>query len=159
MDNTERVGLSGEGYWAEVCACGHALSRHALVGTEYCRCESYPGECPCSGGARVALLVFEGSAANGVATNTKFFRRQFRVDGDHPLNGGVRKTRDSGIDFEWAAVECDYCGQEWAEDFVAFWAGSDGEPSVELTEVTGRTLLLCGLCCVEMEWKASDGVS
>jgi len=150
--------MSSGPIWAEICACGHSISRHALVGTEYCRCESYPGECPCSGGSRVALLIVEvDGGGNGVKTNTKFFRRQFRVDGEHPLNGGVRKSRESGIDFEWAITDCDVCGQEWTEDFTAFWTGSDGEPAIEITEVTGRTLFLCGLCCVELEWKNESG--
>lgn len=146
-------------YWAEICACGHAVKHHALLGTDYCRCESYPGECPCSGGARVAVLVLEeAEKVSGTQTNTRFFKRQFHAGSEHPLNAGIRKARSGdGVSLEWAVSECDLCGNEWeiGEDFVAFWSDSEGEPQMvgEMHEVTGRTLLLCGLCCVELEWK------
>lgn len=145
-----------DGYWTEICACGHPVNRHVLTGTEYCRCESWPGECPCAGGSRVAILVREDIAnPSGVNTNSRFFRRRFSPDAVHPLTGGVEKTSREDVIFEWAVADCDMCGQDWNEMFYAYWADSEGKPQWKMTEVTGRTLLLCGICNSKFEWANS----
>lgn len=151
------MSLSGGGFYTEICACGHAVSRHTLVGTEYCRCENYPGECPCSGGARVALLVEENvERPSGTVTNARFFRRQFDARGEHPLNAGLKKIsalEDSSVSVEWAVTECDICGQDDCGDLVAYWVDSHGGILFEVTEMTGRTLLVCNGCVLDWMWE------
>ena len=148
-------------YWTDICACGHPISRHVLVGTEYCRCESYPGECPCSGGARVALRVREDvERPTGAKTNARFFRRRYMKKSPHPLNAGIKKIVEEdgyGPEFlEWAAEECDWCGEAYSaeEGLTAYWASRDGNPIVSPDEqVTGRTLLLCNGCVLDVLWE------
>lgn len=145
-------------HWIEICACGHPVSKHVLVGTEYCRCEAFPTDCPCAGGARIAVLAQEGSLPVKVGTSSaRFFKRRFRTDGPHPLNGAIEKSRAEGISMEWAVSECDICGEGLPDvdgHLSAYWTDSEGEPIVgEMHVVTGRTLLVCGLCEVELEWK------
>jgi hypothetical protein len=157
-NNSFGVEEQDSGFWSEVCACGHPVSRHTLVGTEYCRCESFPGECPCSGGVRVALLVQEdGGRVSASGSHARHFKRRFGVTMGHPLNGGISKTRGGGFEVQWTLEECDLCGEEWnvsEGDFTAYWTDSEGAPILgEMFVVTGRTLLVCGLCRVELEWK------
>lgn len=139
----------GTGFYTEICACGHPVSRHELADTEYARC-GLIGSCWCSGRVRVAARVEEKTErVNSVQSNARFFRRQFKFSGVHPLNGAINKSVDSGISVEWVAYECDLCGN-CSEDFVAYM-GLNGEPQIEVSEVTGETVLICGSCDNELK--------
>lgn len=157
MGNPVEPGAS-DTYWIDICACGHVVDRHTLLGTEYCRCENYPGECPCAGGARVALRVLEDvGLSKRLKLRSRFFRRQFHPASPHPLNAGVKKLEaELGTGFiEWAPEECDLCGSSYdvEEGLTAYWVGASGEAVVEVSEVTGRTLLVCNKCVLDILWE------
>lgn len=146
------------GGYTDICACGHPVGRHELVDTEYARCEML-GACFCSGWVHVAVRVIEDSErVNGVKSNARFFRRRFRLDGsaEHPLIGGIRKARENGIAVEWIAYECDRCGGAGSGDgFLAYMADveDEREPQIPVTEISGRTVLLCDACDNEVKEK------
>ncbi len=130
----------------EICACGHSLNRHELVGTEYVRCQKHPWKCYCTGDSRVVLLVNETlEKPSGSQTNGKYFRRTTGVGiSGHPFNGGLSRLIDEGISYEWAVDECEKCGlprEEW-EDLTAIHV--DGL-------VSGKHQVVCGICIFEIE--------
>lgn len=136
----------------EICVCGHSVDRHELAHTEYARCENQG--CWCEGGVRVAAIVAETRARpNATQTNSRYFRRQFRVSSPlrHPLTDGVRKTRDMGIPVSWVIESCDRCGNVWDGELSAYMANENGEAQVVVREVCGRTVLLCGICDTEVK--------
>ena len=128
----------------EICACGHPLSRHELVGTEYVRCQKHPWRCYCTGESRVVLLVNETlERPSGSQTNGKYFRRAVG-EKKHPLNSGLSRIQDIGIRYEWVVEECEKCGlprEEW-EDVTAIQV--DGL-------VSGKNQVVCGICIFEIE--------
>jgi len=151
--------MSSLEFFTDICACGHPASRHELAGTEYARC-GFMGSCWCSGGVRVAIRVKEDAErVNAVRSNAKFFRRHFKFEAgaEHPLMGGIRKSVDSGIEFQWVAYECDRCG-DGADSFVAYMAevDDDSEPQIEVHEVCGRTVLICQTCDNEVRESLSS---
>lgn len=159
-----RFGYGGGGDGG-ICSCGHPVAVHELLGTEYCRCNTFPGECQCSGGERAVLRVAEPKKRSGL---WRFFRRQPGVKRAHPLNAAIERVAREGVrpevggELEWLVEECDLCGEPWDGDFTAFWCGEGGVPvageklTVEglVAGWTRRSMLVCGLCCVELEWSA-----
>lgn len=130
----------------EICVCGHPMSRHELVGTEYVRCQKHPWKCFCTGESRTVLLVGESVARpSGSQTNGKYFRRitGTGVSG-HPFNAGLSRIIDEGISYEWTVDECERCGlprEPW-EDFTAIHMnGLSSE----------KHQVICGICKYEME--------
>ena len=150
----------------EICVCGHNVSRHTLVGTEYARCESYPGICYCSGGVRVAGGVMESVAhPSGTQTNSRFFRRQWYVGGESPLAGGIARSAENGISFVWKIGVCDLCGDERPSENVGY-VGLEGRGVFSWTakKPSDCVVVFCDLCRVEVEFeeegryvKADDG--
>lgn len=128
----------------EICVCGHPLSRHELVGTEYVRCQKHPWKCYCTGESRTVLLVTEEiEKPSGSQTVGKYFRRAIGAN-KHPLNAGIVRLIDLGISYEWTISECEKCGlprEEW-EDLTAIPV--DGLAS-------GKNLAVCGICIFEIE--------
>lgn len=159
MDYTEPNGLT-EDYWslpfdmlAEVCACGHPVSRHELVGTEYARCSSYPGKCYCSGGVRVAGAVIEDvEHPSGTKTNGRFFRRRWGVGRISPLIGGIEKASEGGVDFHWKIDKCDLCGESWSGSWGVGYLTLDGRGwfTWKANGVTDVETFVCGLCVEEI---------
>ena len=146
----------------EICVCGHNVSRHTLVGTEYARCESYPGMCYCSGGVRVAGGVLESvEHPSGTQTNTRFFRRQWYVGGESPLAGGIRRAEEAGIPFIWKVGVCDLCGDERDCSNVGY-VGLEGRGvfSWKAVRPTDMVVIFCDLCKVEVDFEeGGDGVT
>lgn len=133
----------------EICACGHPVSRHELVGTEYARCGAYPGKCYCSGGVRVAGAVLEDTASpSGSKTNGRFFRRRWKVGGVSPLVGGIAKALEGGGRFVWKIDKCDLCADSWAGDWGVGYLtlGGRGWFTWKAQGVTDVVAFVCGPC-------------
>lgn len=142
-------------FGVEVCACGHPVNKHTLVGTEYARCDGvFAGHhaCHCSGGVRAVYLVgiVEGTSSPGNRSG-KFFKRDYRVDAERggwfdTLNRAVEKTdMDSGQIGQWIPGDCDRCGNWWDGDFVGYATqerDSDGDLVLAVE-------LVCGICNFE----------
>lgn len=142
-------------YVADICVCGHPVSRHELAGTEYARCNSYPGICYCAGGVRVAGAVVESVLTpSGSQTNGRFFRRQWYIGGESPLAGGVAKASSSGVDFVWKIGRCDLCGEESSSENVGY-VGLEGRGVFSWTarKPTDLVVVFCELCRVEVEFE------
>jgi len=128
----------------EICACGHPLGRHELVGTEYVRCQKHLWKCYCTGDSRVVLLVNETlEKPSASQTNAKYFRR-VRKPGimGHPLNAGLSRIQELDVPYEWTIDECESCGLTRETDLTAIHV--DGI-------VSGKHQGVCGICIFEIE--------
>ena len=157
MDDSGRIEFWGcdPELLTEICVCGHNVSRHTLVGTEYARCESYPGICYCAGGVRVAGGVIESVLhPSGTQTNSRFFRRQWYIGGESPLVGGIAKAEENGVDFVWKIGVCDLCGEERDSRNVGY-VGLEGRGVFSWTakKPTDLVVVFCDLCRVEVEFE------
>lgn len=90
--------------WFKVCICGHPVSRHELVGTDYARCRLYSTTpCNCAEKARAVLEVEPG--------HTRSFQRKARgKERPHALDAGLAKAVERGAKFSWLTLTCDSCG-------------------------------------------------
>lgn len=138
---------------AEICSCGHPVSKHILWKTEYSRCEGvFTGShmCRCSGlYRRVAVEVELVGEWTGVGSRPgKFFRRDVRIDADRngwyeTFNRAIEKTmEDDTIAINWSVITCDNCSADWDGPFYAYarYVGEDKELFVEF---------VCGICNYE----------
>ena len=89
----------------EICACGHSLSKHELIGTEYSRCidftmvKQYP--CKCAGGEARAVVWTDKS---------QYFRRTSRGnDYPHALEGACQKALNDGAKVVLLIDKCELC--------------------------------------------------
>lgn len=140
----------------EVCVCGHPVSRHSHVGTDYSACKVWTGgkTCRCFGEVRAAVWVNETvESPNATESSARFFKRQFYIDKPevHALSGGVLKARSEGLEVVWAVDECDRCGGERNGDLIARYVSSTGKilRSGMVDDVPTRSILICTFC--EME--------
>lgn len=134
----------------DICICGHPVSRHTLVGTEYARCSTH-WHCYCEGGVRVAVRVEETvERPSGSQTNARFFRKISSVGGAHPLERGIEKLTAEGYSFQWAVDECDRCGVT-VDDIGAEFRGWTVIPQGG-AGIVKRSSLVCGFCVEELKW-------
>lgn len=132
-----------------ICSCGHAVSRHELLGTEYARC-SRLWSCYCSGiGSGVEALAVEETVEkpSGSQTNSKYFRRKCEPSrekniSDHPLNVGLKRCDELGIGYRWL-TGCTLCG-EWTE--LTAYPVVDGAVKIVLYGLVQESALLCEPC-------------
>lgn len=89
----------------EICACGHSLGKHELIGTEYSRCidfttvKKYP--CKCAGGEARAVVWTD---------KPLFFKWTSRgFDYPHALEGACQKALDSGAKVVLLIDKCELC--------------------------------------------------
>jgi hypothetical protein len=97
-----------KGSFNEICACGHSMSKHELVGTEYSRCIDFTTvkRCPCK---------CAGGEARAVVWTDKplFFKWTSRgFDYPHALEGACEKARSSGAEVLLMISDCEICGAE-----------------------------------------------
>lgn len=92
----------------EICACGHSMGVHELVGTEYSRCmdftmvKKFP--CKCAGGEARAVVWTDKS---------QYFRRTSRGNEyPHALEGACQKALESGAEVLLMISDCEMCGAE-----------------------------------------------
>lgn len=92
----------------EICACGHSLAKHELIGTEYSRCidftmvKKYP--CKCAGGEARAVVWTDKS---------QYFRRISRgSDYPHALESACEKALNDGAEVLLMISDCEICGAE-----------------------------------------------
>lgn len=125
----------------EICVCGHQMSRHELVGTEYVRCQKHPWKCYCSGESRAVLLVTEEiEKPSGSQTVGKYFRKT-HGNGRHPFNAGLARIIELGIEYEWIVDDCERCGLPRDGAFTAVNVGMSSE----------KNELICEICVFEAE--------
>lgn len=132
-----------------ICSCGHAVSRHELLGTEYARC-SRLWSCYCSGvGSGVGILAVEETVErpSGSQTNSKFFRRRWEPSrekeiSEHPLNVGLRRCDEEGVGYRWL-TGCTLCG-EWEE--LTAYPVVNGALSIALYGLAESSAVLCEAC-------------
>jgi hypothetical protein len=92
----------------EICACGHSLAKHELVGTEYSRCidfttvKNYP--CKCAGGEARAVVWTDKHL---------FFKRTARGNSyPHALEGACQKALNDGAKVVLLIDKCELCGAQ-----------------------------------------------
>lgn len=137
------------GNGVDICACGHAIHRHELTGTEYARCYAITRAgkvCRCAGGERVVMTV-AGPAVGGPA---KYFQRQYRVretDGWYDtFNGALTKIAPE--EYVWQIGLCDICGEmpPGDLDFTAYGG-------VQKSDFDGALILKVVFACSECSSK------
>lgn len=97
-----------KGEKGQICACGHKMTKHQLVGTEYSRCfdpiTASKVPCACAGGEARAVVWTD---------NERFFMRSSRgSDYPHALEGACKKALESGAEVILLAEVCELCGGE-----------------------------------------------
>jgi hypothetical protein len=97
-----------KGNYNEICACGHSMSKHELVGTEYSRCvdftmvQRYP--CKCLGGEARAVVWTD---------RPMFFKWTSRgLTYPHALEGACQKALESGAKVVLLIDKCELCGAQ-----------------------------------------------
>jgi hypothetical protein len=141
-------------FTTEICICGHPVNRHVLLDTEYTQCRTFPTPCHCYGGVRISLVVSEAvEHPSAVQTNGRHFRKRFDLRRGHSLNEGVSQVREAGIEYAWVDLSCDGCAVEFieGEEPRAYYVDSSGKAMAKVSEITGRSTLLCAMCSVIVE--------
>lgn len=132
----------------DICVCGHTVSRHELVGTEYARClsRSYKSlRCQCNERSRVAVQVEKGGG--------QVFRRKARgSERPHVLDTTIElyKTAHVNKQVVWVIAACERCG---VAEGVETWAMESDGMHVQAAgslEDTGRHARLCGTCAAAL---------
>ena len=120
----------------QVCACGHAMSRHTVIhGVVLCKPARM--ECPC----KRARPVLE-------TTDTRMFIRKTDGSGSaHALIRGIRAAVEKAKQVAWIVdLKCDRCGK--ADNNVVPVPVTQG--GIATTYATGYDALLCPSCRVEV---------
>lgn len=90
----------------QICACGHRMTKHELVGTEYSRCFDpmivQDAPCKCAGGEARAVVWTD---------NEQFFMRKSRGKAyPHALEGACKKALEAGAEVILLVESCELCG-------------------------------------------------
>lgn len=120
----------------QICACGHAMSRHTTVhGIAYCKPARM--ECPCKHARAVV-----------VTGDTRLYIR--KTDGAgaaHALTRGMRAAAERGVRVEWLVdLVCDRCKRD-VSNVVPVPVTQTGHA---MTYATGYDALLCPDCRLDI---------
>lgn len=138
----------------EICACGHSMGSHELVGTDYSRCidfsmvKKYP--CKCAGGEARAVVWTDKP--------THFRWTSRGASYPHALEGACEKALESGAEVLLMISDCEMCGGEL--DMVSgrvysvaldndgrMYSGRTRKTGVEgLSTDYGFNRVICGRC-------------